>query len=139
MLTKQQEMLIRHESLEKRLYKCTANKWSIGVGRNLEDRGISEDEAIFMMNNDVRDFYNELKRALPWYESLNDVRRAALMSMAFMGVPKLLQFKKMLAACVKGDWNEAAKQALDSKWARDVKETRANEVAAMLRTGEWQK
>lgn len=139
MLTKQQEMLIRHEGLKLRLYKCTANKWSIAIGRNLEDRGISEDEAIYMLNNDVRDFYNELKRSLPWYESLNDVRRAALMSMAFMGVPKLLLFKKMLAAITKNDWNEAAKQALDSKWAKDVGTNRSGEIAAMLRTGEWQK
>jgi lysozyme len=139
MLTKQQEMLIRHEGMKLKPYLCTAKKYTIAVGRNLEDRGISEDEAIYMLNNDVRDFYNELKRALPWYEKLNDARRAALMSMAFMGVPKLLKFKDMLAACAKGEWATAAKEALDSKWALDVKEKRANEVAAMLKSGEWQK
>lgn len=136
--TKQQQMLIRHEGMKLRLYKCTADKWSIAVGRNLEDRGISEDEAMYMLGNDVRDFYNELKKALPWYEGLNDARRAALMSMAFIGVPRLLGFKKMLAAAAKGDWNTAAAEALNSKWALDVGPNRSGEIAAMLKTGEWQ-
>ena len=41
-----ERQLIEHEGLEQKVYRCTAGKLTIGVGRNLEDKGITEEEAL---------------------------------------------------------------------------------------------
>ena len=45
--------LIVHEGLKLYPYRCSANKLTIGVGRNIEERGIAEDEALYLLNNDI--------------------------------------------------------------------------------------
>ena len=64
-----------------------------------------------------------------------------MIDMAFnMGEPRLRGFKKMIAALHAGDFDRAALEALDSKWAReDVAPERSGEIAAMLRTGRYRK
>ena len=47
MYDKVKEMLVRHEGVMCTLYECSADKTSIGVGRNLSDNGITEDEAMY--------------------------------------------------------------------------------------------
>ena len=34
-------------------YECSAGYTSIGIGRNLDTRGITEDEAMYLLNNDI--------------------------------------------------------------------------------------
>ena len=59
-------------------------------------------------------------------------RQLALMSMAFnLGAPRLGGFRRMRAAIQSGDWHQAAREALDSRWASQVG-TRAGEIADML-------
>lgn len=127
--------LIRHEGLRLKPYRCTAGKLTIGVGRNLDDVGISPAEALMMLKNDV----DALMADLELREIIaphNEVRQEVLVNMAFnMGVPRLKGFKKMLAALQRMDYEEAARQALDSKWAKQVG-GRAIELAEKLRTGE---
>ena len=53
MSEKLRAMLIRHEGLKLRAYLCPAGKITVGVGRNLEDAGISEKEALFLLDNDI--------------------------------------------------------------------------------------
>jgi lysozyme len=132
---RRRQQAIRHEGLRLRLYRCTAGKLSIGVGRNIEDRGISEATALQMLDEDLDIIERELADALPWFSMLDVVRQRALVDLGFMGVPKVLRFPKMLAAIERGAWDEAAAECLDSKWARDVGPTRATTVARMLQTG----
>ena len=49
------DQLIRHEGLELHLYKCSGNppRITVGVGRNIQDNGITEDEARFMLKTDI--------------------------------------------------------------------------------------
>lgn len=49
------ERVKAHEGLRLKPYRCTAGKLSIGYGRNLEDRGISEEEARQMLERDLRE------------------------------------------------------------------------------------
>jgi lysozyme len=78
------------------------------------------------------------------YTSLNlpidprdNVRRFVVKNMLFnIGLGRLLGFKKMLAAVRAGDYDRAAEEMMDSKWARQVK-GRAVELAEMMRTGEY--
>ncbi|MBC7908587.1 MAG: lysozyme [Rhodospirillaceae bacterium] len=127
--------MISVEGLKLTLYRCTAGKVSIGVGRNLEDRGISEDEARYMVRNDIKIIEHELDAAIPWWRDLSGARQRAIINMAFMGVPRLLQFKHMLAALRVGDWKQAADEALNSKWARDVQPARVEMVRRLLVEG----
>lgn len=132
------EMIKEHEGLRLKPYTCTAGKLSIGYGRNLEDRGITLDEAEHMLQNDVMLCYKELD-CFSWFADLEEPRQAALVDLCFnMGLPGLLTFKKALAAMAEGNYNRAADEFLDSKWAReDVGKSRSNRITEMIRTGLW--
>lgn len=115
-------------------YRCTAGKLSIGYGRNLDDVGITDEEAEYLLMHDIERAEKDTEK-LPCYKKLNQTRKDVLIEMVFnMGLPRVLGFKKMLAALDAGDYSEAANQALDSKWARDVGE-RANRLAYFMRVG----
>lgn len=130
------EMLVRHEGLKLKPYIDTAGKLTIGVGRNLTDRGLSVDEVSMLLDNDIADAKADLKRALPWTETLDEVRHDALVSMCFnLGILRLLDFKLFLAALEAGDYPTAKKEMLNSRWAKQVG-SRADELAAMILGGQ---
>jgi lysozyme len=126
--------LIRDEGLKLKPYRCTAGKLTIGIGRNIEDRGISKPEAMMLLNNDIDIIEGELDRAIPWWRELDEPRQRALVNMAFMGVPRLMGFKRMLAALKDKDFRIAADEALRSQWAGQVGR-RATRVADLIRHG----
>lgn len=134
-----QKSLILHEGLKLKPYTCTAGKLSIGVGRNLDDNGISHAEAMMMLDADIETCIAELGRSLPSWKLHDEVRQNVLIEMVFnLGMPRLLTFRKMLAALAVYDYDTAAKEALDSRWAVQVGQ-RARTLAQMIRTGEWPK
>ena len=127
--------LIRDEGLRLKPYHCTAGKLTIGIGRNIEDNGISETEARYLVQNDILRCVGELDRTIPWWRNLNEARQRALLNMVFnMGISRVLAFKKMLTALQMGQWEEAATQALDSQWAKQVG-ARSQRIAAAIREG----
>jgi lysozyme len=131
------KQLKKHEGLELKPYKCTSNKLTIGIGRNLEDVGISEIEAEYLLMNDL-DTYMTAAKTYGWYNGLNDARKAVIVSMLFnMGQTNFNKFLKMKQALDVGDFSEAAKQMLSSKWAKQVK-GRAVELSKQMETGKWQ-
>ena len=135
--TKLAEQLKKHEGMRLKPYTDTVGKLTLGIGRNLEDKGITEQEALFMLNNDVDYFYAKLDKRLTWFKYLDDVRQNVLVNMAFnLGVAGLLTFKNMLNHCGDGNYEEAAEEMLNSKWARQVG-YRAQELAEQMRTGEY--
>jgi lysozyme len=132
-----EEQLIRDEGLRLKPYTDTVGKTTIGVGRNLTGQGISEAEAMAMLESDIAANRKAVLDALPWTAQLPESRLAVLVEMAFnLGPTRLLNFEHMLAAIEKGDYTEAAKQGLDSLWARQVGQ-RANRLMRQLETGEW--
>ncbi len=127
--------LVRHEGLKLKPYTCTAGKLSLGVGRNLDDNGISESEAMLLLDNDIKAITRDLDRMLPWWSKMDDCRREVLANMAFnLGLPTLLTFKNTLASMQAGDYKDAAAQMLKSRWATQVG-NRAKELAAQMETG----
>ena len=126
----------KKESLRLKPYRCPAGKLTIGYGRNLEDNGISVGEAEMMLRNDMFGAHYDACK-LPWFGNLMDVRQAAVVEMIYnMGLPRFVTFRKMIEALIAGDYEGAAREALDSKWARQVGK-RAEEVAQMFRSGLW--
>ena len=129
------DMLIRHEGLRLHPYRDTVGKLTVGVGRNLDDLGITEDEALYLLTNDLDRCYCELDKALPWWRELNEARRAVLLNMCFnLGWPRLSGFKEMMLCLQAGSYARAASEALDSKWARQVGD-RALRIAKLIREG----
>jgi len=129
-------MLNNNEGRRFTAYKDTLGITTIGVGRNIETKGLNADEIELMLTNDIEDSWHYLSR-YPWFKKVDPVRQTALMDMMFdLGPVKFDAFKLMIEALSKGDWNAAATEAMHSQWAKEVHD-RAARDAEMLETGEW--
>ena len=129
------DQLIDHEGMELEVYEDSLGIPTIGIGRNLVDRGITENEARFLCNNDIDIVERELVAEFPIVAELDSIRQRVLIDMAFnVGVPRLTGFRKMWAAIHCGDYAEAAVEMMDSKWARQVGR-RAERLSLMMETG----
>lgn len=132
-----ENQLITHEGLELKPYQCTADKLTIGVGRNIEDRGITEDEARYLLKNDIKIVEDELLSKKPMVAELDAVRQRVLVDMGFnLGIPTLLKFQNMWLAIEQGDFIQASVEMMDSRWARQVGQ-RAHRLSEAMRIGEW--
>ena len=128
--------LVRDEGERLQAYRCPAGKLTIGVGHNLDAKGISQAASRFILREDVADVLRELDAALPWWRSLDGTRQRVLVNMGFnLGVPGLLAFKRTLDLVRGGDYLAAAQAMLASKWARQVG-ARASRLALMMRDGD---
>jgi lysozyme len=136
-ITALEDQLIDHEGLELKPYRCTAEKLTIGVGRNIEDRGITEDEARYLLKNDIKIVEDELLEKKPVVAGLDAVRQRVLVDMGFnLGIPTLLKFQNMWSAIEEEDFERAADEAMDSRWAKQVGR-RAERLCQAMATGEW--
>jgi lysozyme len=116
-------------------YLDTVQKWTIGTGRNLSDRGINMAESDFMLANDINLVMSDLNKNLPWWVNLTESRQRVLANMVFnLGIGKLLGFKNTLAYMKAGDYNKAADNMLKSVWAKQVG-ARADRLAKMMQEG----
>jgi len=125
--------LIADEGMVLEPYQDSVDKLTIGVGRNLDDRGISKSEAMFMLANDIEIVEVELDARLGWWRGLPDDAQRALANMAFnMGVPCLLTFSLALGHLVNREFKQAADEFLRSRWAEQVG-NRAIRVTDLIR------
>mgnify|MGYP000498076501 CR=1 FL=1 len=115
------DQLIKHEGLRLKPYLDSVGKMTIGVGRNLDDVGITEAEAMKMLENDILRTASELNKAFYWFDSMDDVRGSIVMDMCFnLGITRFRGFKKMIQAIENNDWIKASEEMKDSKWCRQV-------------------
>lgn len=136
MSTKLVKMLKRHEGYRRLPYEDSVGVLTIGVGRSLE-MGLSDDEVEYLLQNDIDRTIEELDRNFEWFADLNDARQDAMIDIGFnLGLTRLLKFEKALKAMAEGDFELAALEFLDSRWAIQVK-GRAQELAAMIQTGRY--
>lgn len=127
------EQLLADEGLRLKPYRCTAGRLTIGVGRNLEDRGITRAEALLLLDNDIADCAGQLAQRLPWFAAAPEAVQEVLVNMAFnLGVGGLLEFRTSLGHLQACRYAEAAGSMLASKWARQVGK-RAERLAAQVR------
>ena len=130
-----EEQLILHEGLRLKSYICPAGKLTIGVGRNLDDKGITEAEAMFLLKNDIDKVIKDLSK-YKWFNDLYPVRQKVIVDMAFnLGIAGLLKFKKMIAAFEEKDYEKAADEMVDSRWYKQVGE-RGKRLENMIRSGD---
>ena len=130
-------LLIRHEGIRLMPYEDSVGKLTIGIGRCLDDNGISMAEAEFMLANDVDWAVAEVRNVftsewLTW----NEVRQNAMVDfMLNLGPVRFGQFKKMISAIRAYDWPRAAWEMRHSLWASQVGQ-RAEDLASMIESGE---
>jgi len=152
------EHLIRDEGLRLKPYRCTAGKLTIGVGRNLDDKGLSieekkylgihpgempwrkvEDgityaEAMYLLINDIFEVERQA-RTLPWYGGLCDARKLAVLNLIFnLGFKKFLTFKITIGHLAAGRWDNAAAALEKSLWYKQVGD-RAKRVVRLIKEG----
>lgn len=126
--------LIQHEGLRLKPYSDTVGKVTIGVGRNLTDVGISESEAMTLLDHDVDLVLADLL-TFPWFISLDPIRQRVVADMRFnLGPTRFRGFQRMIGALAAGDYQRAADSMAESLWARQVKQ-RATRLIIMMRTG----
>lgn len=134
------DQLRRDEGESPTCYQDHLGYWTIGVGRLIDAKkggGLRPDEISYLLNNDIQDRREALDKALPFYKNLSPQRQGVLINMAFnLGVAGLLKFKNMLAAVEKGQWGIAAKEMIDSTWARQVP-LRAARLARQMEDNLW--
>lgn len=128
------DQIIDHEGMRLKPYRCTAGKLTIGVGRNLDDRGITEDEARFMMGRDLADCAADLELIFPnQFQTLPENIQMTLMDMRFqLGGGGFRKFKKMIQAVKINNPGEMIKQMRDSLWYRQTT-GRAEDLIRMVK------
>lgn len=125
-----------NEGYERYAYLDSVGVSTIGIGFNLE-QGFTEEECQAVLRIRLGTLVEELRHKIPAYYKLGSVRKIVLQDMVYnLGIVRLLQFKKMIAALDRGDFELAAKEMLDSRYAKQVK-GRARRNAFMMETGEW--
>lgn len=128
--------LMGEENVKLFPYTDSKGHLSIGMGRNLDTTGISMDEAMIMGDNDIMRSELDLWHYCPWYGNVDDVRKTVLIDMVFNeGIEHLLGFTKMIAAIKEKDFNTAAKEMIDSDWAKEVGK-RATNLALIMEMGQ---
>ena len=151
------KMVALHEGIVLNVYQDHLGINTVGIGRNLDDRGITdgellfmnktiddvyddgltEEEAYYLCMNDIAIVEKELLDSKPIVNQLNDVRQMVLVDMAFnMGVPRLRLFKNMWMAIEKVNYPLACEEMIDSRWASQVG-NRAMKLSLAMKNGEW--
>ena len=117
------QMLVRHEGVVCHVYKCTAEppRDTIGCGRNLSDNGISEDEAMYLLDNDIKRVKEELNKNFGAWRTMPEKARMVCIDMVFnLGITGFMKFLKTRQLMELGLWLEASEEILRSKYATQL-------------------
>ena len=121
------------ESYREFIYKCSNDKDTIGIGYNL-DAGMPHDLALIVLKYFMEANYKLLADNYPWFVNLQEGRKIAIADLCYqVGFTGFAKFKKSNAFMAIGDYDNAAHEFLDSKWARHDSPERAKRVTDMIR------
>lgn len=127
--------LIRDEGLRLKPYMDSVGKITIGVGRNLSDDGLSNAEAMALLDHDVDEAVADLAGSFPWFLQLDEVRQRAMVNLRFnVGATGFRSFARMIRMMAAKNYAQAAASMRDSKWYRQVGE-RGARLVHMILTG----
>lgn len=144
-----EEFVERHEGRKNKVYKCTAGKNTIGIGHNIDAKGLPDEIKSFLDTNgyitedmidelfsyDLADAHEDCEKLYPEFESFSESRQMALIDFLFnVGIGTAKTFKNTNRAINEGKWKEAAQGIRNSKYAKQVK-GRAEDVAKLLEVG----
>jgi lysozyme len=120
--------LKRHEGFRSKPYQCTSGVWTWGYGFT----AITEDEADMVLRLKVLELRQTLHDRI---KDLTPARQAVVLNMSYnLGLAGLGKFSRMWSAISNGNYDLAATEMLNSRWARQVG-NRAIELATQMREG----
>lgn len=152
------DLLILDEGISGTCYKCTSEKWTFAIGRNLEANPLKGEEFKFLLDNDKLEMKIDYSGAMylldksleilvikfrryTFYKNLDEVRQAVLIDMAYsMGLFGVLKFSKMIIAIKLNHWETAQEELEDSVFHRNLvllKSKRSERLSLMMLTGAW--
>ena len=127
--------LIKDEGFRQFPYMCKSEKLTIGIGRNIDDVGISENEANFLLENDIKRSIKDAESIFNLNE-MNQVRKEVIVNMIFnLGKTRFLTFKKTIQAIKDQDYMKAGSEMMDSKWFKQVG-SRSSRLVQEMKSGE---
>ena len=127
------DLIIKHEGFRSKPYRCPAGRLTIGYGRNLDDCGITVDEAAYLLRQDIDRVKAELSASYKWFPALSEPRQAVIISMAYnLGIKGFSEFKRMIAWLAVKEYDKASNEMLASAWAGQVGR-RASELSEIMR------
>ena len=149
------DLIALHESIEPKVYPDSKGNRTIGIGFNLEEPSnrkkaealgfnvqdmlsgkkiLSQKEIKILYNESVKQASDDANKYLPKAGRQPPVVQKVLIDMSFnMGLTKLNGFTEMRKALLKGDYNKAADEMIDSKWYRQVGD-RSKRLVDMMRS-----
>lgn len=110
-------MLVRHEGLVCHVYDDSLGYKTIGVGRCLDKNGITEDEAMYLLANDIKRTTEDLDKNYGAWITFPPEARMVCIDLVFnLGITGFMKFKKTRQLMELGMWLEASEELLDSKY-----------------------
>lgn len=135
MIKKLKALLIQHEGERLKPYHCPAGRLTIGVGRNLDDKGISHDEAMFLLANDIQEVRADLNWLFPDFGSLPENIRLVLCDMRFnLGPEGFRRFRRLREAVNSRNWPGIKAEMANSVWFHQVGQRAFNLVDLVNKT-----
>lgn len=132
-LDRLREMLTKHEGLRLKMYKCTAGKWTIGIGHNIEDKGISEDVAQRMFEEDIAEVIEDITKVIPEFYDLPERIQLVVCDMRFqLGAGGFRSFKNTIKKIRSRDWEGMINGMRASLWYKQTT-NRVNDLIALVR------
>lgn len=128
-----------------KMYEDSKGILTVGVGHNIEERGISQAVSELMFEEDLQITVDECSQRFSWFNDMGEVRQAAIVDMVFnMGMPTFRTFTNTISYLSNRSYLSASMEMLrgtgpegKSKWYNDVG-SRALTISKMVETGEWQ-
>lgn len=117
-------------------YQDSEGVWTIGYGTNLQELTITKEHAESLLYDGLVSAQGECRSRFPWYNALTVARQQAMCELVYnLGIPRLLGFRKFLAAMAAEDFVTARLELLDSRWRVQVKDRRAFRIADAILNG----
>ena len=129
------EELVRDEGYKTHLYKDSVGKYTIGIGHNIDDKGLPHAVIDLLYQIDVDEVITDLDKSFPWWKQLTPNRQRVLINLCFnMGLPVLKTFVNTLKAMANNDTQGVVIGLTNSKWYKQVG-NRAIRLVKMWETG----
>lgn len=144
-----EEFIEKNEGRRSKPYKCTGGANTIGIGHNIDAKGLPSDiEKYLKQNGKILDEHidrlyiideghavSDCKKLFPNFKNFSHNRKVALTDFVFqLGYDRASKFVHAIAAINTGRWEDAAKEMRDSAWFKQVP-VRAQEVTDLIEAG----
>jgi len=128
------ESIKKHEGFVEHVYDDSLGIPTIGYGFAIKDLVLEEDICEEILLRKLRQLSRTVMNKFPFFDSLPPDAKSVLMEMCYqLGVTGVSKFKKALKAMDNSDWEKAADEMLDSKWAKQTP-NRAKEMSNIIRS-----